>query len=141
MPRYFDTWNTCENFLSQNPKASQERFLLVYLVFACNWRQICSTQLSKPSPKLRSWAPLLVFDATVRLIGKILIYLGVRAQYGKLNTINDVFGLIQFHFAFLALWNWILLRDNKFNERNDQTLAYFGLFTPVDPVFAIYLSH
>ena len=60
MPRDFDTWNTRENFLSQNPrKASQERLLLVYLVFTCYWRQICYTQLSKPSPKLRSWAPLL----------------------------------------------------------------------------------
>ena len=68
MPRDFDTWNTRENFLSQNPrKASQERFLLVYLVFTCYWRQICSTQLSKPSPKLRSWAPLLVHDATVQV--------------------------------------------------------------------------
>ena len=66
MPCDFDTWNTRENFLSQNPrKASQERFLLVYLVFTCYWRQICYTQLSKPSPKLRSWAPLLVYDATV----------------------------------------------------------------------------
>ena len=55
-------------FLSQNPrKASQERFLLVYLVFTCYWRQICYIQLSKPSPKLRSWAPLLVHDATVRI--------------------------------------------------------------------------
>ena len=66
MTRDFDTWNTRENFLSQNPrKASQERFLLVYLVFTCYWRQICCTHLSKPSSKLRSWAPLLVHDATV----------------------------------------------------------------------------
>ena len=72
LPRDFDTWNTRENFLSQNPrKASQERFLLVYLVFTCYWRQICSTQLSKPSPKLRSWAPLLVYDATVWLMAMV----------------------------------------------------------------------
>ena len=66
MPRDFDTWNTRENFLSQIPrKAFQERLILVYLVFTCYWRQICYTQLSKPSPNLRSWAPLLIYDATV----------------------------------------------------------------------------
>ena len=66
MPRDFDMWNTREKNLSQSPrKAFQERLMLVYLVFTCYWRQICCTQLSKPSPKLRSWAPLLVYDATV----------------------------------------------------------------------------
>ena len=39
---------------------------MVYLVFKCYRRQICYTQLSKPSPKLRSWAPVLVHDATVK---------------------------------------------------------------------------
>ena len=66
LPHDFDTWNTCEKNLSQSPrKAFQERLMLVYLVFTCYWRQICYTQLSKPSPKLKSWAPLLVYDATV----------------------------------------------------------------------------
>ena len=66
LPRDFDTWNTREKNLSQSPrKAFQERLILVYLVFTCYWRQICSTQLSKPSPNLRSWAPLLIYDATV----------------------------------------------------------------------------
>ena len=66
LPRDFATWNTCEKNLSQSPrKAFQGRFMLVYLVFTCYWRQICYTQLSKPRPKLRSWAPLLVYDATV----------------------------------------------------------------------------
>jgi len=66
LPRDFDTWNTREKNFSQSPrKAFQKRHMLVYLVFTCYWRQICCTQLSKPSSKLRSWAPLLVYDATV----------------------------------------------------------------------------
>ena len=66
LPRDFDTWNTREKNLSQSPrKAFQERLMFVYLVFTCYWRQICYTQLSKPSPILRSWAPLIVYDATV----------------------------------------------------------------------------
>ena len=66
MPRDFDTWNTREKNFSQSPrKAFQERLMLVYLVFTCYWKQICCIKLSKPSPKLRSWATLLVYDATV----------------------------------------------------------------------------
>ena len=88
MPCDFDTWNTHENFLSQNPrKASQERFLLEYSIFTCYWRQICYTQLRKPSPKLRSWAPLLVYDATVSHISaKIWSNCVCRGRFENVRT-------------------------------------------------------
>ena len=90
MPRDFDTWNTRENFLSQNPrKASQERFLFLYLVYAYYWRQICSNQWSKLSPKLRSWAPLLVYDATVPELNNFQQLKLSLSAHGKFGVVRN----------------------------------------------------
>ena len=69
LPRDFDTWNTCY------------------------------TQLSKPSPKLRSWAPLLVYDATVTLTNIPLIPI-TKKNWGWINW-------EWFLKKFLCLFNWI----------------------------------
>ena len=100
MPCDFDMWNTHEKIFSQSPrKAFQEMLMLVYLVFKCYWWQICYTQLSKPSPKLRSWAPLLVYDATVTLTNIPLIPI-TKKNWGWINW-------EWFLKKILCLFNWI----------------------------------
>ena len=139
MPRDFDTWNTRENFLSQNPrKAFQERFLLVYLVFTCHWRQICYTQLSKPSTKLRSWAPLLVYDATVQ-VTNVFLSDDYRIKDPPSNQIPTILLQIQLaEFRKVHYKGGMSLCYQILSQQNDLTSKYLNAL--LDIIFEITSS-